>query len=279
METVPVMPRVMVRANAVPRGAPSLPPDATMKTVRRVTRGESSRLPHRDTLLAEHLRLVYFVARQLGRTMSADTDIDELINIGTLGLIEAVESFEPARGLAFSTYAVPRIRGAILDELRRQDVVPRSVRKKTRDMSAAREVLMRDLGRTPRHAELSAYLGVDDATLWRWQNDIERTTHVTLTPVPPESGDASASPLNYLPSTDEFADARMERLEEAALIRDALLALPAQQRMVLMLSYYEDLDSREIARVLGVSQSRVSQIRTKALGALREVMQPLQASA
>jgi RNA polymerase sigma factor for flagellar operon FliA len=93
----------------------------------------------RDALLQDNLSLVHYVAKQLSRSMSADADPDEMVNIGTLGLMSALETFDESRGLAFSTYAVPRIRGAILDELRRQDHVPRSIRRKTRDIAHARE--------------------------------------------------------------------------------------------------------------------------------------------
>ena len=101
----------------------------------------------RDTLLKEHLSLVHHVARQLSRSLAAPADFDELVSCGAIGLMNALDGFDPSRGLAFSTFAVPRIRGAILDELRRQDHVPRSIRRKTREISHARETLTRIFGR------------------------------------------------------------------------------------------------------------------------------------
>src|ERR1700682_5577779 len=112
----------------------------------------------RNELLTEHLSLVHHVARQLSRTLAAEADFDELVSAGTMGLMSAVDAFDVSRGLAFSTFAVPRIRGAILDELRRQDHVPRSVRKKTRDLSSARETLTRIFGRQPTDAETAEHL-------------------------------------------------------------------------------------------------------------------------
>src|SRR5690606_19377324 len=103
----------------------------------------------RDKLLNEHLGLVHHVARQLSKTLAADVDFDELVSCGAIGLMNALEAFDPSRGLAFSTFAAPRIRGAILDELRRQDHVPRSIRKKSRDIGGAREALTRKLGYIP----------------------------------------------------------------------------------------------------------------------------------
>src|SRR5258708_36428351 len=96
-------------------------------------------------------------------------DSDEMVNVGTLGLMAALESFDMRRGLAFSTYAVPRIRGSILDEIRRQDHVPRSIRRKSRDVSQAREALMAANGRAPSDIELASHLGIDTATRWRRQ--------------------------------------------------------------------------------------------------------------
>src|ERR1044071_9479205 len=109
----------------------------------------------RETLLKEHLSLVHHVARQLPRSLAAPADFDELVSCGTIGLMSALDAFDASRGLAFSTFAVPRIRGAILDELRRQDHVPRSIRRKTREISAARETLMRALGRAPEDKEVA----------------------------------------------------------------------------------------------------------------------------
>src|SRR5262249_40347690 len=126
-------------------------------------------LAARDALLTENLSLVHHVARQLERKLSNELDHDELVSAGTLGLMSAMNAFDPDRGLAFSTFAVPRIRGAILDELRRQDHVPRSVRRKTRDIGAARGALAARLCRQPDDQEVAAALGVDVETLWKWE--------------------------------------------------------------------------------------------------------------
>ena len=233
----------------------------------------------RDTLLQDNLSLVHYVAKQLSRSMSADVDPDEMVNIGTLGLMAALESFDARRGLAFSTYAVPRIRGAILDELRRQDHVPRSIRRKTREMAQARESLMRSAGRAPTDHELARAIGIDAETLWRWQNDVERTVQVSLHGQDGERDDAGPSPIDFLRADGDAPDERIEHEEEVAALRDAIMALKDQQRTVLSLYYFEELNAREIAEVLNISESRVSQIRSKALGLLRQLMNPLAVSA
>ena len=111
----------------------------------------------RTMLLEEHLGLVHHVAHQISRTIGARADFDELVSAGTIGLMAALEGFDLSRGLTFSTFAAPRIRGAILDELRKQDHVPRSIRRKTRDLSAGREAFQRTNGRAPDDRELAAH--------------------------------------------------------------------------------------------------------------------------
>ena len=233
----------------------------------------------RDALLRENLSLVHHVARRLARGLAADADIDELVSAGTMGLMSALESFDMVRGLAFSTFAVPRIRGSILDELRRQDHVPRSVRRKTRSIATARETLTRTLGRSPQVNEVAAELGIDAETLWRWQADVEGAVHVPLDRSATDGDGMSVSPAEFLGNGDELADDRLSRDEEVARLREALRGLKDQERTVLSLYYFEELKAREIAEVMGVSESRISQIRSKALSDLRDVLAPLPASA
>lgn len=232
-------------------------------------------LAARQAILQENLSLVHFVAKQLSRNLSADADPDEMVNIGALGLMAAVESFDESRGLAFSTYAVPRIRGAILDELRRQDHVPRSIRRKTREVSQARESIMSANGRAPTDEEVAGRLGIDVPTLWRWQADMERAIHVSLDSSQGEHEETARSPIHYLRAVGEDAHERLQREEEVAALREAILSLKEQQRVVLSLYYFEELNARQIAEVLGISESRVSQIRSKALTVLREQLRVL----
>src|SRR5215213_287539 len=134
----------------------------------------------RQALMHSHLGLVHHVARALARKLHDGVELDELVSAGTIGLVQAMESFDPRRGLSFSTFAVPRIRGAILDELRRQDRVPRSVRRKTRAIAAVRESLARQLGRNPLRSELSRALEISESTLLRWELDVERSIELSL---------------------------------------------------------------------------------------------------
>jgi RNA polymerase sigma factor for flagellar operon FliA len=233
----------------------------------------------RDAILRENLSLVHHVARQLSRSLAVEADFDELVSAGTIGLMTAVKSFDARRGLAFSTFAVPRIRGSILDELRRQDHVPRSVRRKARDISRAREQLMRQLGRMPEDSEMAHALGTDVHTLWRWQSEVESSVHVSLTATAGDEGGTVPTRAELLSNEEEGVDERLAREGEVALLREAILRLNDQERTVLSLYYFEELKSADIAEVLGISESRVSQIRSKALGRLRSELDPMRVSA
>jgi RNA polymerase sigma factor for flagellar operon FliA len=232
----------------------------------------------RQALMHSHLGLVHHVARSLARQLHDRVELDELVSAGTIGLVQAMESFDPHRGLSFSTFAVPRIRGAILDELRRQDRVPRSVRRKTRAIAEVRESLARELGRLPRHSELSQALSIPESTLLRWELDVERSIEVSLDR--PAKGKRLRSD-----TVDEFdeglrdqglheVDERLTREQQVTLLAGALGALDAHERAVLSLYYLEELKLREIADVLELSASRISQIRTEALSKLRRRLAP-----
>jgi RNA polymerase sigma factor for flagellar operon FliA len=224
----------------------------------------------RDALLKEHLSLVHHVARQLARSLAAPADFDELVSCGTIGLMSALDAFDVTRGLAFSTFAVPRIRGAILDELRRQDHVPRSIRRKTREIAAARETLTRIFGRSASDKEVAEHLGIDLETLWRWQADTESAVQVPLEHTTTDGeGNTQHIVEPLINETESAVDEELSRQQEHDILRNSLSSLKEQERIVLTLYYFEDLKLHEIADVLELTESRVSQIRAKALGKLR----------
>lgn len=234
----------------------------------------------REQLISEHLGLVHHVARQLSRSLSLDADFDELVSSGTMGLMNALASFDPSRGLAFSTFAAPRIRGAILDELRRQDHVPRSVRRKTRDLAFARKELLRKLDREPTDREVAEYLEIDMNTYWRWQSETESVVQVSLDRPSVEGDRRAGSPADIIPDNGERGIEDMLNLEqEVDHLRDAILGLKDQERLVLSLYYFEELKLHEIATILELTESRVSQIRSKAIAKLRVTMGPLRGEA
>ncbi len=256
-----------------PSSVTSAMPDASLDRWAAMAAGDTSA---RDALVQENLNLVHHVAQQVARSLSSEVDADELVSAGVLGLMSAVSGFEAQRGLAFSTFAVPRIRGAILDELRRQDHVPRSVRRKAREIAAARATLARELGRPPEDREVAAHLGIDMRSYWRWQADLESATQVSLDrPVGDSEGSApSAWDLMTTDDAESIEDV-LTRGQEREVLRRAVLALAEQERIVLTLYYFEELKLHEIAEVLGLTESRVSQVRSKALRTLQRACRSL----
>ncbi len=213
----------------------------------------------RDALVRQHLPLVRRLAYDLSRRLPASVEVDELVSAGSLGLLQAIDRFEPSRGLAFSTFATPRIRGAMVDALRAASQAPRRVRARRRQVAAAEEWLTGKLGRAPRSQEVAQALAVDGGTYGRWVQEI-----AALEAVPLDLAEAE----RFLPVAEDQADeGPMSEALEAALSR-----LPARERQVLALYYFEELPQREIARVLGVTESRVSQIHTRAVERLRQIL-------
>jgi len=223
------------------------------------------------SLTQQHVGLVHHVARQLARRLHDRVDLDELVSAGSIGLMQAAASYEPTRGLTFSTYAVPRIRGSMLDELRRHDYMSRGARRKARALAGAREALVHRHGREAKAAEVAAELNIDLETLREWEMDVDVAGDVSLDVAPRSLRDegqvttAAAIPDERALSVDE----RIGHQERIALLGIAIRCLRPQERTVLALYFYEELTLQEIAHVLGLSASRISQIRGEALSKLR----------
>lgn len=233
----------------------------------------------RQALLSRHLGLVHHVARQLGARLQGEVELDELVSAGTLGLIHAMDAFDPSRGHSFSTFAVPRIRGAILDELRRLDRVPRSVRRRSRDIAQARAELQRDHGREPTAVEVASRLGVPADVLRKWEHALEGGVHVSLDQASDEGPGRAPLPRELLADADRpGVDDRLTLEHEVLQLHAALQDLSPQERNVLALSYFEGLKLQEIGDVLGLSACRISQIRTAALMRLRARLSRLRAA-
>ncbi len=224
----------------------------------------------RDALVEQNLRLVHHVARKMARTLSVEVEVDDLVSAGTIGLINAIENFDPDRKLAFSTFAAPRIWGAILDDLRRWDHVPRSIRRKQRMLASARDALAGTLNREPNAQETAEQLGIDIETLWKWEADAQDSVHISLdSPIGTEDG-SRTTPLDILVGEEGSAlDDRLTLDQEVEHLREELLALGERERLVLSLYYYEGLKLHQIATILNLTESRISQIRSQAIRTLR----------
>lgn len=227
----------------------------------------------REQIIEQNLPLVYHIARKIMRNVGHRVDLDELVNAGCIGLMNAVDSFDAERGLAFSTFAVPRIRGAIIDDLRRSDDATRSTRRRQREIAEAEKALSGTLDRTPGDRETAQHIGVDIETLWRWKKDAREAARISLDrpAIRTESDGPTIGDL-IAGATGEEVENRITQSEEMEVMRDEILRLNERERIVLSLYYFEDLKLREIAEVLGLTESRVSQIRTKTLRTLRDRM-------
>jgi RNA polymerase sigma factor for flagellar operon FliA len=220
----------------------------------------------RAQLLVRHLGLVHHVAREVSRRIPS-IEIGELVSAGALGLMKALDSFDLSRGLAFSTYAVLRIRGAILDDLRSRDSTPRSVRMKRRRIEGAAAELEAELGRAPTAKETADRLNIGLETFWKWRDAVG--SHSDADNTPSKSPRVSRDAENHTDPSAPLPPERLVESEQVSQMRRLISRLPEQQRRVLALYYYEELNLRQVGEVLQVSESRVSQIRSQALRRLK----------
>ncbi|MGH3437419.1 MAG: FliA/WhiG family RNA polymerase sigma factor [Sciscionella sp.] len=226
----------------------------------------------RDRLVLHYAPLVKYVAGRVGTGLPAHVDVADLVQSGIFGLVDAIEKFEPQRGLKFETYAMQRIRGAILDELRAQDWVPRSVRGKARDVERALERLGATLQRSPTDSELAMELGIGLAELHGLYARLRLTSVMALDEmIGPDRGDASLAETLPDDGTPDPAS-RLVDQDNRRQLAEAVARLAERDRVVVTLYYFENLTLAEIGRVLGVTESRVSQLHTRAVLRLRSTL-------
>ncbi len=227
----------------------------------------------RDRLVLHYAPLVKYVAGRVGTGLPAHVDIADLVQSGVFGLVAAIERFEPERGLKFETYAMQRIRGAILDDLRAQDWVPRSVRSRAREVERALERLETRLQRTATDAEVAGELGISVAELRDTYAQLQLTSVVALDELV-AAGRGEASLAETLPD-DTVPDpgAVLDGVENRRLLAQAVSQLVERDRVVVSLYYFENLTLAEIGGVLGVTESRVCQLHTRAVLRLRTKLQ------
>lgn len=223
----------------------------------------------RDRLVLHYAPLVKYVAGRVGTGLPAHVDVSDLVQSGIFGLVDAIEKFDPERGLRFETYAMQRIRGAILDDLRSQDWVPRAVRSRARDVERALERLGARLHRTPSDHELAHELEVGVDELRDLYGKLRLTSVLALEDLV-SVGKENASLVDVLPD-DEAVDPASVLVDEdnRRQLADALAQLSERDRAIVSLYYFESLTLAEIGKVLGVTESRVSQLHTRAVLRLR----------
>ncbi len=230
----------------------------------------------KEQLLVNYLPLVKIVASRMKVSLPNSVVLDDLVGAGTMGLINSVDHFDPALGFKFETYAVPRIRGAILDGLRDYDWVPRSIRAKERMVSKAMVALEEELNRVPTDEELAVKLELTLSDYHKLLDEVSATSLLSFDH--PMGSDEGQTTSLYDVVENQHNDSPldiMERKEIKILMVKLINSLPEQEKLVMALYYYEELTLKEIGQVLDISESRVSQIHTKIIINLKNKIRSL----
>jgi RNA polymerase sigma factor for flagellar operon FliA len=225
----------------------------------------------REKLILHYAPLVKYVASRVATGLPSSVDQSDLVSYGMFGLIDALEKFEPGRGNKFETYAIPRIKGAIIDELRAMDWVPRSIRFKARELEKAQADLEAMLKRQPTEGELAERLGVSRRELHDMLAQISFVSVLALDEVVSAGADRGEQVSLIDTLADKGIDPTwgVESQETRGLLAAAINSLSEREKIVVTLYYFEGLTLAEIGEILGVTESRVCQIHTKAVGGLR----------
>ncbi len=233
---------------------------------------KSSASPHaRERLILHYAPLVKYVASRVATGLPASVEQADLVSYGMFGLMDALGKFEPGRGNKFETYAIPRIKGAIIDELRAMDWVPRSVRFKARELEKAHTDLESMLKRQPTEQEMAERLGISVRELHEVVSQISFVSVLALDEMVSVGADRGeqVSLLDTLADKNLDPTSGMESQETRGLLAAAINSLSEREKIVVTLYYFEGLTLAEIGEILGVTESRVCQIHTKAVGGLR----------
>ena len=224
----------------------------------------------REQLIIEYAQLVKLVAGRLSMYLGHNVEYDDLVSYGIFGLIDAIDKFDLEKNVKFETYASLRIRGAILDQIRKMDWIPRSVRQRQRKIDEAMKQIEMRTGKTASDEELAKQLGLTDEELCSWQIQLKVTNVVSLNEFEetgPEPMIDSAHPVRFSQPEEVVEE---EELKEK--LAESLELLTEKERRVIELYYYEDMTLKEISKILEVSESRISQLHTKALNKMRKKM-------
>lgn len=223
----------------------------------------------KDALIMKYASFVKYVAGRIAVNLPSNVEFDDLVSYGILGLIDAIDKYDSERNVKFKTYAKTRIRGAIFDELRVLDWTPRSIRQKARKLEKAYAKLEGKLGRDAKDEEIAEYLNIDISELHKLFDETKKSLLLSLDEIFYDDEEGS-SRFDFI--EDQKSDNPQSKIEEAEakkILADAISKLSDRERMVITLYYYEELTSKEIGKILGVSDSRVSQLHTKAILRLR----------
>ncbi|WP_026524316.1 FliA/WhiG family RNA polymerase sigma factor [Butyrivibrio sp. MB2005] len=223
----------------------------------------------REKLILEYAPLVKLVAGRLSMYLGFNVEYDDLVGYGIFGLIDAIDKFDLLKDVKFETYASVRIRGAILDQIRKMDWIPRTIRQKQKKIEAAIHDIEKEMGHPASDSEIAAKLGISEDEYLNWQNQMKVTGVVSLNEFMEQGSDVPEDTNNLASSFDKPEEA-LEKEELKKMLAESLQLLTDKEKKVILLYYYEELTLKEISNVLEVSESRVSQLHTRALQKMRE---------
>lgn len=220
----------------------------------------------RDVLITSHLPKVKYIADRMAAKLPPSVERDDLYGAGVLGLIDAVERYDASRGVAFTTFAEMRVRGAILDNLRSLDRATRNTRKRVREIQNAYSAVEQNNGRTATEEEVAAFMSIP---LQELRGNLQEMRDLTVLDLEEKDENTGLSAIDSLKDSTENALEQLEAKQNRRNLALAIDKLPERERQVIALYYLEELNMKEIGEVLGVSESRVSQLRTQAIVRLR----------
>lgn len=221
----------------------------------------------KEQLITEYAQLVKFVAGRLSMYLGSNVEFEDLCGYGVFGLIDAIDKFDFQKGVKFETYASLRIRGSILDNIRKMDWIPRSIRKKQKAIDMAVTKLETGLGRTATDDEISNELQISLDEYYKWTNQTKALTLTSLDEYVEQGGETRVEPVSNSRYTQPEEMAEKGALKE--LLMKAIDGLSEKERKVIVLYYYDELTLKEISAIMGVSESRISQLHTKALSRMK----------
>ncbi|MCI8875170.1 MAG: FliA/WhiG family RNA polymerase sigma factor [Lachnospiraceae bacterium] len=224
----------------------------------------------REQIILEYAPLVRVVAGRLSMYLGYNVEYDDLVGYGIFGLIDAIDKFDAAKDVKFETYASLRIRGSILDQIRKMDWIPRTVRQKQKKLDEAIKRVEMRTGKNASDEDIAKEIGISDAELTNWQSQLKITNIVSLN----EYVEQGSEPVMDAKHNTHFAqpEEQIQENELKEVLKSTLELLTEKERKVIELYYYEELTLKEISKVLDVSESRVSQLHTKALMKMRKKM-------
>lgn len=245
---------------------PKIVDKSSNKSTNDKKKSKKEKLGSREEIILEYAPLIKYVAQKIAARLPANIELDDLISSGVIGLMDAIEKYDPSRDNKFKTYAEFRIRGAILDELRAQDWVPRSVREKGKMLERAFAKIEQEKGRPATDEEVCEELKISQEEYYELLNQVRSVSLLSYDDLSSLSKGDKRAALG-MSETGKTANPYMEvnSAHLKKMVSDAIKDLPEKQRLVLSLYYYEDLNLKEIGRVLDVTESRVSQLHTQAI--------------